>query len=414
MAREIFKLSALKVRKTTKQGKYGDGGGLYLSISNTGNRSWIFRWRDRVTGKLRDHGLGPCWDVSLEQARAKAKLCREQVRDGGDPIGGKRAAIAAKRVELAKRLTFAECAEKYITAHRAGWRNEKHAAQWSSTLATYAMPISSLPVADVDTALVLKCIEPYWSTKTETMTRVRQRVEAILDWATVREYRTGENPARWKGHLDKILPKRSKVAAVKHHPALPYADMYGFMGELRKRNGLTARCLELQILTATRPSEAAGACWDELDLDAATWTIPAERMKANIEHRVPLSPDAVSLLRAMPHEHAMVFPGVKGKPLTIAAGLKLAKVLHPGIVPHGFRSSFRDWAGETTAHPREVIEHAMAHRLKDAAEAAYQRGDLFQRRVRLMDDWATYCAAAPRKDNATPIKDTRAAIEACA
>lgn len=391
MARELNRLTALKVRKTTKPGKYHDGAGLYLVVHPNGSRTWIFRWRDRVTAKLRDKGLGPVWDVSLEQAREKAKACREQVRNGGDPIEDARAAMAAKRVEFAKRLTFAECASQYIDAHKAGWRNAKHAGQWVATLDTYAAPINPLPVAAIDTALVLKCIEPHWATKTETMTRVRQRIEKVLDWARVREYRTGENPARWKGHLDQLLPQRNKVQKVQHHAALPYADVTAFMGELRNRNGLAALCLELQILTATRPGEAAEATWSEFDLDGATWTIAAERMKAGKEHRVPLSAPAVALLRSLPVQGPYVFPGVKGKPLTTAAAMALLKRMRPGITAHGFRSTFRDWAGETTKHPREVIEHALAHQLKDKAEAAYQRGDLFQRRAALMSDWAKYC-----------------------
>lgn len=393
MARELNRLTALKVRKATKPGKYHDGAGLYLVIHPNGSRTWIFRWRDRVTGKLRDKGLGPAWDVSLEQAREKAKACRELVRNGGDPIEDARAAMAAKRVEFAKRLTFAECAAKYIEAHKAGWRNAKHGAQWVATLDTYAAPINPLPVAAIDTALVLKCIEPHWATKTETMTRVRQRIEKVLDWARVRDYRTGDNPARWKGHLDQLLPQRNKVQKVQHHAALPYADVPAFMVDLRHRNGLAALCLELQILTATRPGEAAEATWSEFDLRHATWTIAADRMKAGKEHRVPLSAPAVALLRSLPVHGAYVFPGVKGKPLTTAAGMGLLKRMRPGITAHGFRSTFRDWAGETTKHPREVIEHALAHQLKDKTEAAYQRGDLFKRRAALMDDWAKYCAA---------------------
>ncbi|NCT68572.1 MAG: integrase arm-type DNA-binding domain-containing protein, partial [Rhodanobacteraceae bacterium] len=408
MARELFKLSAPMVRKTTKAGRYGDGGGLYLFVQPNGNRSWIFRWRDRTTGKLRDKGLGPAWDVSLEEARASAKACREQVRAGGDPIADARAANEARRLKAATRQTFAQCAERYIAAHRAGWRNEKHAGQWSATLATYAAPINPLPVDAIDTVHVLACLEPHWANKTETMTRVRQRIEAVLDWATARKLRTGENPARWKGHLDKLLPKRSKVRAVQHREALAYAEMGAFMAELRQRNGLAARCLELQILTATRPGETAGAQWAEIDTERAVWTIPGERMKAGKEHRVPLSARAVELLKGFARDGDHVFPGVKGQPLTTAAGMKLLKEMRPGITAHGFRSSFRDWAGETTAHPREVIEHALAHQLKDKAEAAYQRGDLFERRRRLMDDWARYCDAPAGHNRATvaPVAPT--------
>lgn len=412
MARELNKLTALKVKRTIKPGRYGDGGGLYLLVQPNGNRSWVFRWRDRLTGKLRDKGLGPAWDISLEQARDKAKLCREQVRNGGDPIEDARTAITTKRLELAKRMTFAECAEKYIEAHKAGWRNDKHAAQWTSTLKTYAEPINPLPVAAIDTALVLKCLEPYWASKTETMTRVRQRIESVLDWARVRDYRTGENPARWKGHLDALLPQRSKVQKVEHRAALPYTGMGAFMAKLRNRTGLAAKALELQILTATRPGEAAGAQWVEFDLEGAQWIIPGERMKAGKEHRIPLSDAAVTLLRSLipmvkgkPVTPAgNVFPGVKGRPLTTAAGMALLKEMKAEVTAHGFRSTFRDWAGETTKFPREVIEAAMAHRLKDAAEAAYARGDMLERRRHLMADWAAYCATVQGKGgNVTPI-----------
>ena len=396
MPRETNKLSALKVKRTTTPGRYNDGGGLYLLIQKSGNRSWIFRWRDRYTGKLRDKGLGPCWDISLEQARDKAKVCREQVRDGGDPIEDARAAVISKRLELSKRLTFAECADKYIEAHRAGWRNVKHAAQWTSTLATYATPINPLSVSTIDTALVLRCVEPHWATKTETMTRVRQRIESVLDWARVRDYRTGENPARWKGHLDALLPQRNKVQKVAHRAALPYVQAGEFMAALRRRAGMAAKVLELQILTATRPGEAAGAQWAEFDLGAALWIIPAGRMKAEKEHRVPLSDAAVTLLRELPRVNANVFPGVKNRPLTTAAGMALLKEMKLDVTAHGFRSTFRDWAGETTKYPREVIEAAMAHRLKGAAEAAYARGTQLERRKHLMGDWATYCATPPR------------------
>lgn len=408
MPRELNKLTALKVKRTSKPGRYGDGGGLYLLVQANGNRSWVFRWRDKLTGKLCDKGLGPCWDISLEQARDKAKLCREQVRDGGDPIEDARTAITMKRLELAKRMSFAECAEKYIDAHKAGWRNDKHAAQWTSTLKTYAEPINPLPVALIDTALVLKCLEPHWAVKTETMTRVRQRIESVLDWARVRDYRTGENPARWKGHLDALLPQRSKVQKVEHRAALPYTGVAAFMATLRSRTGLAAKALELQILTATRPGEAVGAQWAEFDLDGAIWIIPAERMKAGKEHRVPLSDAAVSLLRALPRIDGNVFPGVKGRSLTTAAGMALLKEMKAEVTAHGFRSTFRDWAGETTKFPREVIEAAMAHRLKDAAEAAYARGTLLERRRHLMDAWAGYCATSHKGDNVTPIKKRKA------
>lgn len=397
------KLTALKVRSLKEPGRYSDGGNLYLFISKHGARSWVFRYADRITGATRDKGLGPVADVTLERARERAALCRQQLMEGADPIEAHRDRRRSAILDHAKRVTFGECCEKYIEAHRSGWRNAKHAEQWDSTLRTYCTLLWPLDVGAIDTGLVMRCLEPIWKTKTETASRLRGRVESVLAWATVRKFRSGDNPAAWRNHLDQLLPKRSKVQKVEHRPALAYSGMAAFMASLRDRQGLGARALELQILTATRPGEATGAQWNEIDLDNAVWTIPAERMKAAKEHRVPLSPAAVKMLRVLPRATQLVFPGTKGKPLTTAAGMQLLKDMEPGITAHGFRSTFRDWAAETTAHPREVIEAAMAHRLKDAAEAAYQRGDLLRRRARLMDDWARYCDA-PKAGNVTPIK----------
>lgn len=408
MARERNRLTALRVRREKKPGRHADGGGLYLYVAPHGARSWVFRYRSRTSGKLRDMGLGPALDVTLERARERAATARVLLTEGIDPIDHAHERRAAAQGERVRRLTFGQCAERYIAAHRAGWRNVKHADQWTSTLATYAEPISRLAVDAVDVTLVLACLEPHWAAKAETMTRVRQRIEAVLDWATARKLRSGENPARWKGHLDKLLPKRSKVQKVVHRPALPYVALHPFMVELRQRHGLSARCLELQILTATRPGEAAGAQWPEFDLDRAVWTIPSSRMKAEREHRIPLSVPAVAMLRALPRIDNNVLPGVEGRPLTTAAAMQLLKDLRPGITAHGFRSTFRDWAGESTSHPREVIEHALAHQLKDKSEAAYQRGDLFERRARLMADWAAFCDTPPLPASVTPIMRVKA------
>lgn len=400
--RALERLSAAKIPHLP-EGRYSDGGGLYL-CKDRGRSSWMFRYRSRATGKLRDKGLGPLSYVSLSQARKFAQACRLQLLDGIDPIDAKRERIQAQRVATSKAVTFGKCAERYIETHRAGWRNPKHAAQWTATLNTYAAPLLALPVNAIDTGLVLKCLEPEWSTKHETMTRVRQRIEAVMDWATARKYRSGENPARWRGHLDKLLPTIAKKKRVKHRPALPYADAGKFMAKLRKREGMGARCLELQILTATRPGEAAGAQWAEIDLDAKVWTIPPQRMKASVEHRIPLSDAAVSMLKALPRIDDNVFPGVKGNPITTAAALELVKDLHAGIVPHGFRSTFRDWAGDCTAFAREIIEAALAHTIKNDAEAAYRRGDAFRKRTKLMVAWADYCATVSRAASVTPIK----------
>jgi integrase len=405
MARELYRLTAVSVRKLAEPGRYSDGGGLYVLILPSGSKSWVFRWRDRVSGKLRDKGLGPTWDVSLEQARQRAKECRDAVRIGGDPIGDVKAALAAKRMEAAKQLTFEECAKRYIESHRAGWRNAKHAAQWTATLATYAKPINSLPVAAVDKTLVLRCLEPIWRTKVETATRVRQRIECVLDWATASDFRSGENPARWRGHLSKLLPEPAALRKVKNRPSLPYEEIAAFVKELRKREGLSARALELQILTAARPGEVVAARRSEFDLSKKLWIVPAERMKANREHRVPLSDPAVALLRDLDGKGEFVFPGKTPETsITIAAPLELLKDMRPNVVPHGFRATFRTWAAESTNYPHEVAEAALAHVVRNKTENAYNRRDLFDKRALLMRDWATFVATPMRTGNVTPIK----------
>ena len=403
MATQVNRLTTVKV-KTAKPGMHADGGLLYLLVKPDGRRSWIFRYRDRITSKLRDMGLGPAWDVGLSEARERATELRRMLRDGQDPLAVKHALKADARTQHDKRMAFGRCAELYIEVHRSGWKNPKHAAQWDSTLRTHCAPIWKLQVDTIDTAQVMKCLDPIWTTKTETASRLRGRIESVLAWATVRGLRKGDNPAAWRNHLDQLLPARSKVQKVEHRAALPYADAAAFMAELRQRDTLAARVLELQILTATRPGEAAGAQWAEFDLQDAVWTIPGDRMKAGKEHRIPLAPAVMRLLKALPQVDGNLFPGVKGKPITTEAAMKLLKELRPGLTAHGFRSTFRDWAAEQTSHAREIIEHAMAHQLKDAAEAAYQRGDMLRRRAVLMKDWASYCASVRKSDNVTAIK----------
>ncbi len=410
--RDSNRLTVITVKNKHKPGRYGDGGGLYLLVKPNG-KSWVFRWRDRITGKLRDKGLGAAaggWAVGLEEARQRAEECRHQLRDGLDPIAVKRQAIADEKLERARQLTFGQCCTKYIDSHRAGWRNANHGEQWQSTLDTYAGTLQPLPVASIDTALVIKALEPIWETKTETATRVRQRIEAVLDWATAREFRTGENPARWRGHLDKLLPKPAKLKHVTPRAALPYVELGEFMAQLRQREGLGARALELQILTAARPGEVAGAEWREIDLDAATWQIPGARMKSGRDHRVPLSLPALSLLRKLkPRAAGFVFPGVKkGQSLTTAAALKSLRAVRPGFDAHGFRSTFRDWCADCTTYRGDIAEAALAHVLKDKTEAAYKRTDLFEKRARLMAEWAQFCATPATKDGkVTPIKTAR-------
>ena len=401
MARQIRRLKALSVTRAKAKGLYADGGGLYLQISAAGTKSWIFRYGMNGRKTPRDMGLGSVDTVTLAEARDKATEARKAILNGIDPIEAKRAAKQAGALEAASAIVFKDCAEKYIAAHKARWRNAKHADQWANTLETYAYPVfGSLAVASVDTGLVLKTIEPIWATKTETASRVRGRIESILDWATARGYRFGDNPARWRGHLDKLLPARKKVQKVKHHEALPYVEIGAFMKKLRDQEGFSAWALEWLILTATRTSETTGAKWDEIDFENKTWTIPADRIKGGKEHRVPLSPEAMKIAKAMNkvRDGNYVFPGGKrGKALSNNALLALLKRMdRSDLTAHGFRSTFRDWAAEQTNYPREVAEMALAYTVSDKVEAAYRRGDLFTKRQRLMNEWSKYCGTVSK------------------
>ena len=365
--------------------------GLYLYVKGA-CKSWMLRYS--FGGKRRDMSLGPFGEITLKQAGEKAIAERAKIREGIDPLASRQAVNQAAAIARAKAITFKECAQKYIDAHRAGWRNKKHAQQWENTLATYAFPIvGDLPVEAVDVNLVIQIIEPIWTTKNETAGRLRGRIESILDWATVRKYRQGENPARWKGNLDHLLPAQTKVQKVEHHAALPYTDMPLFWALLLNQHGMGALALQLLILTATRSGEVRGATWAEIDLDAGIWIIPPARMKAEREHRIPLSSQAIDLLKRVPKMHGtdLVFPGLKNQPLsdmTLTAVLR--RMGRGDITAHGFRSTFRDWTAETTNYPREVAEMALAHAVGNAVEAAYRRGDLFDKRRRLMADWANY------------------------
>jgi integrase len=396
MARRIGKLAPVAVQKAMKPGMHADGGGLYLQVTASGAKSWIFRFM--LNGRAREMGLGALHTFSLADARERARECRKLVADGNDPIEARKAKRAGELLSAATAITFEQCAERYIEAHRPGWRNPKHAAQWPSTLGTYAYPVfGSLPVQGVDVGLVTKALEPIWHSKPETASRVRGRIEAVLDWATVRGHRQGDNPARWRGHLDKLLPARGKVRKVAHHPALPYDDIGEFVTALRQQEGIAARALEFLILTAARTGEVIGARWGEFDLAEKVWAVPADRMKAGKEHRVPLSFAALAVVERMKaarvDDHAFVFPGGKReKPLSNMAMLKLLKRMgRSDLTAHGFRSTFRDWAAERTNYPREVAEMALAHTVGDKVEAAYRRGDLFAKRRRLMEEWAKHC-----------------------
>jgi integrase len=385
---------------------YADGGGLYLQVTSPEARSWVYRYgRD---GREHYMGLGSLNAVSLSEARARAAEARRLTSAGIDPIGARNSHKAAQRAEAAKQVTFEDVAEAYVRSHKAGWRNAKHGDQWRNTLKAYAYPLmGGLPVQQIDSGLVVRVLEPIWAAKPETASRVRQRIEAVLDAATARGYRTGENPARWRGHLDSLLPARAKVQRVQHHPALPYAELGAFMAELRKQQGLAARAMELLVLTATRTTECIAARWSEFDLDERVWTIPGERIKAGREHRIPLSPVAVALLRNLAENRIgeFVFPGRPDKPLSNGALLALLKRMdRADLTSHGFRSTFRDWAAEQTNFSREVAEMALSHAISDKVEAAYRRGDLLEKRRRLMDAWASYMARLPAEQTVIPMQ----------
>jgi integrase len=395
------KLTALKVERARTPGLLNDGKGLYLRIaaSKTGvTKSWVFRFM--IAGRAREMGLGSLDVVSLSEARERARKWRRLVKEGVDPIEARNAGRAAARVEAAKALSFAECAECYIMAHRESWKNAKHAGQWSATLEAYVFPtIGKLPVASIDTSLVTRALERIWTAKPQTASRVRGRIESILDWATARGYRHGENPARWRGHLENLLPKTSKLSQVEHHAALHYVQIGAFMAELRCQDGVSARALEFAILTAARTGEVLGARWDEIDLAEKVWTIPPSRMKTGEEHRVPLPQRALDILDEMRivRQRELVFPGRRhGRPLSHEAMLRvLARMKRADLTAHGFRSTFRDWAAERTNFPREVCEAALAHSVGSKVEAAYRRGNLFVKRRQLTDAWGRFCAASP-------------------
>lgn len=401
-------------RLIQRQGMHCDGAGLNLCVKNPGSASWVLRYM--IEGKARTMGLGSYPDVGLSEAREKALQARKLKAEGDDPLEVRKLERAAKRLRDAKAMTFRECAEAYIASHRDGWRNSKHAEQWTNTFKAYVFPvIGELPVASIDTGLVMQILEQpvgegakperFWTAKNETASRVRGRIENVLGWAAARGLRSGDNPARWRGQLSHQLPPRSKVAKVKHHSALPYEEIPAFMETLRKQTSLAAKALELTILTAVRTQEALGARWREIDLAAKVWVIPAERMKAGREHRVPLSAPAVNLLKGIAPKDAgkesdgYVFAGAKpGKPLSNMAMLALLRRIgRADLTAHGFRSTFRDWAAETTNHAREIAEMALAHAISNAVEAAYRRGDLFAKRTELMTDWGTFCASSPKK-----------------
>lgn len=412
MPRKATALTAAGV-KAAKPGRYGDGNGLYLYVRSETARFWLFRYTPRA-GKMREMGLGRAGGdgaVTLADARDKAIDLFRMIRAGIDPLAQREAEAAAAAAEAErtaiKKTTFRTVGKLYLEAHADGWRNDKHSAQWGSTLETYAYPhMGDLAVGEVGTEHVLAALEPIWRVKPETAARVRGRIESILDYATSRGWRAGENPARWRGHLSNLLPARSKVAAVEHHAALPWEEIGIFLPALRKQAGIGARALEFTILTAARSGEVLGARWAEMDLEAKIWTVPAARMKAGREHRVPLSAPVMTLLTQLTELRTgsdmtgFIFPGsTRGRPLSnMAMAMVLRRMKRVDLTIHGFRSTFRDWVGEATAAPREVAEAALAHVLGSKTEAAYARGDLLGKRHALMNDWAAYCSIAPKKD----------------
>jgi integrase len=405
MARTLNRLSAFKVEKAKQSGMYADGGGLYLRIAEGGSKQWIYRY---VTNdRPRDMGIGPVHVLTLAEAREKAREASKLRLEGIDPIAHKHAQRAAAAVAAASAMTFRQCAEGFIRDNEASWSNAKHRFEWERSLVKYAFPVlGNLPVAAIDTPLVLKVVKPLWQRVPETASRVRGRIENVLGWATVHHYRSGDNPARWNGLLEHALPAVTKG---EHHAAMPYAEVPAFVAKLRQEAGVPARCLELIILTGVRLDEAREATWDEVDLDNRVWTIPAARMKkGNKDHRVPLSAAAIAVLKDMLaiRQSDYIFSGAyPGKAIGKNMPLRLLNQLTGnGATVHGFRSSFRDWAAERTSFAREVAEMALAHAIPNAVEAAYRRGDLFEKRRRLMDAWADYCAKPQAAGRVVPIR----------
>lgn len=418
VARE--KLTDLKVKALNRDGRYGDGGGLWLQVrvaskkDEPPNKSWIFRYA--MAGRQRQLGLGPYPRVGLKDARDKALDAARQVLAGRDPIGEKRAQKVAKAVASAA-MTFKGVAELYLSAHESTWRNEKHRWQWRQTLEAHVYPaFGAWPVQDVDTGAVMRVLEPIWREKPETATRLRGRIETVLDYATARGWRSGDNPARWRGHISSLLPARSKVAKVEHHAALPWAEIGPFLHRVADQDGTAAKALLFLVLTAARTTEALEARWREFDLRAKVWTVPPERMKAGKEHRVPLAPAAIALLEALSasqprNPDSFVFPGARaGKGLSNTSMIMLLRRMGRGeLTVHGFRSTFRDWVGEGTNFSRELAEAALAHAIRDKTEASYSRGDALEKRRRLMEAWAMFCLTAEASTgDVVPIRQVAA------
>jgi integrase len=417
MKRTINRLTAAAVRNAKKD--VCDGYGLWLQVSMYGTKSWLLRYM--IRGKADSMGLGPLNTVSLARAREKAQKARELLADHANPREHRDAERRQRNAAAAKAMTFKQCADAYIKANRNSWKNDKHSAQWSATFnetkrgkrvypAATAV-INDLPVSAIDTGLVRKVLEPIWYETPETASRVRGRIERVLAWATVAEYRTGDNPARWTGHLKELLPSKTKVAAVEHHDAVPYRELPAFMAELRAKKGTPARALEFAVLTAARTGEVIGAKWDEIDLESKLWSVPPSRMKAGKEHRVPLSDRLVEILEALRCGDEYLFPREGGgKPLHPSSMWEVIRRMRDGATVHGFRSSFRDWVAEQTAYPSEMAELALAHAVGNKVEQAYRRSDMMEKRRRLMSDWAEYCSQPPAERSKVVVPIREAAI----
>jgi integrase len=406
MARITQRLTAIEVTNLKDKGLYPDGDGLYLKVTGAGTKSWIYRFGQ--AGSTRDMGLGPLSSVSLAKARKLAAEARREHLEGKDPIAARQTQRTAARLAAAPGIPFKQAAEQLIASHEAGWRNAKHRQQWRNTLKTYAYPIlGHVPVDAIDTDLVLEVLEPIWRKKPETAGRIRGRIEAVLNRAKALRFREGQNPAQWRGHLDQILPARSKLRRIRHHPALPYEEVPALTATLRSHTSISARALEFAILTAARSGEALGARWDEIDAKRRIWVVPEARMKGGKEHRVPLAPRVVEILNEMAEIQLseFVFFGAKqGRSLSDMALLMLLRDLCPGVTVHGFRSAFKDWASEATSFPDHLSEAALAHTSADKVRAAYARSDLFEKRRELMEAWAQHCQRKPAFAEVVPLQ----------
>jgi integrase len=407
------KLTTLQVRKAKAPGMYGDGKGLWLCVGAGGAKSWVFRFM--LNGRAREMGIGSCSDFTLSEARDRARTFRRQAKEGIDPIEARRGQRAAARLDQARAITFRQCAEAYIKAHSAEWTNETHRRQWSKTFLVADQPyvpsaVGKLPVSAIDDAVVMKILVPLWETTPATASRVRGRIENVLDWATSSKFRTGENPARWKGHLEHLLARPEGPSEDKRLAALPYTELGAFMAELRQQDGVAARALEFTILTAARSGETFGAAWSEIDLPKKLWIVPSARMKAGAEHHVPLSGAAMAVLDQMRRirQGALVFEGAaRGRPLSHTAMWRVLQAMkRHNLTVHGFRSTFRDWCGDVTGFPREIAEAALAHAVGNRVETAYRRGSALEKRRQLMEAWARYCGHPIASANVVPLNAT--------